>query len=153
MARSGLQRGSLSVDPAGMRVSVLVYGVLYVAFEIVGSQLETVGWPAITPLDVAAALTDALLAIVICIAVVVLFGVARQRWGPALQAWNEERLRLAAEESWAEVVWDDAPIGVRSWRGEPIALPVAVPSAPSGGTYYTESTSGLPFPEEPGRQL
>jgi hypothetical protein len=136
-----------------MRVSFLVYGVLYVALEIVGNQLETVGWPAITPLDVAAALTDALLAIVICIALVVLFDVARQRWGPALRAWNEERLRLAAEESWAEVVWDDEPIGVRSWRGAPIALPVPVPSAPAGGTYYTPAPSSPPFQEEPGRQL
>jgi hypothetical protein len=136
-----------------MRVSFLVYGVLYVAFEIVGNQLETVGWPAITPLDVAAALTDALLAIVICIALVVLFDVGRQRWGPALRAWNEERLRLAAEEAWAEVVWDVEPIGVRSWRREPLALPAPVPSAPAGGTYYTPSPSSPPFPEEPGRQL
>ena len=54
-----------------MRVSFLVYGVLYVAIEIVGNQLEKVGWPQITPLDVAEALTDAFLAIVVCIALVV----------------------------------------------------------------------------------
>jgi hypothetical protein len=139
-----------------MRVSFLVYGVLYVAFEIVGHQLETVGWPRITPLDVASALTDALLAIVICIALVVAVDVGRQRWGPALRAWNEERLRLAAEaadESWAEVVWDDEPIGVRSWRSTPLALPAPTGSAPSGGTFYTAGTYGPPFPEEPGRQL
>jgi hypothetical protein len=136
-----------------MRVSFLVYGVLYVAFEIVGQQLETVGWPAITPLDVASALTNALLVIVICIAVLVGVDVGRQRWGPALRAWNEERLRLAAEKelenSWAEVSWDDEPIGVRSWRSEPLALPA--PAA--GATAYTPSTYGPPFPEEPGRQL
>lgn len=135
-----------------MRVSFLVYGVLYVAFEIVGHQLETVGWPQITPLDVATALTDALLAIVICIALVVAFDLGRARWGPALRAWNQERLRLAAEakvEVWDDVTWDDEPIGVRSWRSEPLALPA--PAA--GATFYTTSTYGPPFPEASGPQV
>ena len=139
-----------------MRVSFLVYGVLYVAVEIVGNQLEKVGWARIDPLDVASALTDALLTIVICIALLVAADLGRARWGPALRAWNEERLRSAAEakleKSWAEVSWDDEPIGVRSWRSEPLALPAPAPSAP-GGTYYTSSTSGPPFPEEPGPQI
>jgi hypothetical protein len=138
-----------------MRVSFLVYGVLYVAVEIVGNQLETVGWPKITPLDVAEALTDAMLAIVICIAIVVGVDLGRERWGPALRAWHQERLRLAAEarEHPAEVVWDDEPIGVRSWRPEPIALPSGAASASPGGTYYTPSSASPPFPEEPGPQL
>ena len=135
-----------------MRVSFLVYGVLYVAFEIVGYHLETVGWPQITPLDVATALTDALLVIVICIALVVAVDLGRARWGPALRAWNQERMRRAAEakaETWDDVTWDDEPIGVRSWRSEPLALP-----APAAGpTFYTPSTYGPPFPEVPGRQL
>jgi hypothetical protein len=139
-----------------MRVSFLVYGVLYIAVEIVGNQLETVGWPKITPLDVAEALTDGMLAIVICIAMVVGADLGRQRWGPALRAWNDERLRLAAEardQNWAEADWDDEPIGVRSWRPEPLALPAAAPSPSPGGTYYTPSSSHPPFPEEPGPQL
>ena len=140
-----------------MRVSFLVYGVLYVAFEIVGYHLETVGWPQITPLDVATALTDALLAIVICIALVVGVDVGRQRWGPALLEWNVERLRRAAEaeqeKSLAEVTWDDEPIGVRSWRPEPLALPASAPTPSPAGTFYTPSTYGPPFPEEPGRQI
>jgi hypothetical protein len=140
-----------------MRVSFLVYGVLYIAFEIVGHQLETVGWAQISPLDVASALTDALLTIVICIALVVAVDLGRARWGPALRAWNEERLRQAAEaeleKSWDEVSWDDEPIGVRSWRSEPLALPAPTACAPPGGTYYTPSTYGPPFPEEPGRQI
>jgi hypothetical protein len=136
-----------------MRVSFVVYGVLYVALEIVGNQLEKVGWADIDPLDVASALTDALLAIVICIALVVGFDLGRERWGPALRAWHARRLQAAAEpdEDWAEVVWDDEPIGVRSWRSEPAALPA--PASSPGGTYYTTSTYGPPFPEEPGRQL
>ena len=139
-----------------MRVSFLLYGVLYVAVEIIGNQLEKVGWARIEPLDVASALTDALLAIVICIALVVAVDLGRARWGPAVRAWNEQRLRAAAEakleKSWAEVSWDDEPIGVQSWRSEPLALPGPAPSAPSG-TYYTPSTYGPPFPEEPGTQI
>src|SRR5689334_24341709 len=136
-----------------MRVSFLVYGVLYIAIEIVGNKLETVGWPKITPLDVAEALTDALLAIVVCIALVVAVDLGRERWGPALRAWHEERLRLAAEaaqEDWAEIIRDGEPIGVRSWRPEPLALPAPVPGTPTGGTYYTPSPPHPPFPEEPG---
>jgi hypothetical protein len=139
-----------------MRVSFLVYGVLYIAVEIVGNQLETVGWPKITPLDVATALTNALLAIVICIAIVVGTDLARARWGPALRAWNEERLRLiaeAADEPWVDAVWDDEPIGVRSWRPEPLALPAPAVSASPAGTYYTPARSNPPFPEDPGPQL
>ena len=139
-----------------MRVSFLVYGVLYVAIEIAGNQLEKVGWPKITALDVAEALTDAFLAIVVCLALVLAVDLGRERWGPALRAWHEERLRLAAEaaqEDWAEVVWDDEPIGVRSWRPEPLALPASAPSAAPSGTYYTPSASNPPFPEQPGRQL
>src|SRR3954462_14789674 len=98
-----------------MRGSFLVYGVLYIAIEIVGNKLETVGWPKITTLGMAEALTNALLAIVICIALVVAVDLGRERWGPALRAWKEARLRLAAEAAqvdWAEAVWDDEPIGV-----------------------------------------
>jgi hypothetical protein len=143
-----------------MRVSFLVYGVLYVAVEIIGTQLEQVGWARIDPLDVASALTDALLFIVVCIALLVASDVARQRWGPALVAWHQERLRAHAE-SQAEVVWDDEPIGVTSWRPEPIALPAGPAAAPTpppgGGTYATSTygprTPGHSFPEEPGHLL
>ena len=139
-----------------MRVSFLVYGVLYIAIEIAGNQLERVGWPQITPLDVAEAVTDALLAIVVCVALVVAVDLGRARWGPALRAWHEERLRLAAEAAdheWAEVVWDDEPIGVRSWRPEPLALPAPAASASPAGTYYTPAGSNPPFPEDPGTRL
>src|SRR3954452_25496414 len=125
-----LQHAARSDDPPDMRVSFLVYGVLYVAIEIVGNRLETVGWPQITPLDVAEALTNAFLAIVVCVALIVAADLGRERWGPALRPWDEERLPLAAEaagQDWAEVVWDDEPIGVRSCRGEPLALPAPVP--------------------------
>ena len=141
-----------------MRVSFLVYGVLYVVIEMIGHALETVGWAHVTPLDVASALTDALLFVVVCIALVVASDVGRQRWGPALAAWHEERLRAHAEAQ-TEVVWDDGPIGVTSWRPEPIALAAGPqPAASSGGgtyatTTYGPRTPGHAFPEEPGHLL
>jgi hypothetical protein len=35
-----------------VRISFLVYGVLYVVVEIVGAQIEAIGWPQLTALDV-----------------------------------------------------------------------------------------------------
>ena len=49
-----------------MRVSFLVYGVLYVVFEVVGYQLEQIGWTDISALDVATAVTDGLLTVAVC---------------------------------------------------------------------------------------
>jgi hypothetical protein len=142
-----------------MRVSFLVYGVLYVVIEMIGHALETVGWARVTPLDVASALTDALLFVVVCIALVVASDVARRRWGPALLAWHQERLRAHAEAQ-SEAVWGDGPIGVTSWRPEPIALPAGPQPATAtsaGGTYaaatYGPRTPGRAFPEEPGHLL
>jgi hypothetical protein len=144
-----------------MRVSFLVYGVFYVVIEMIGQHLEEVGWPQVTALDVASALMNALLFVVICIAVVVAWDLAKQRWGPALWAWHQERLRLAAlARAEDEVVWDDGPIGVTSWRPGPIALPAGPQpeGAPTGGGTYAAATygsraTGRPFPEEPGPLL
>ena len=129
-----------------MRLSILVYGVLYVVLEMVGHQLATVGWGRVTPLHVASALVDALLAIVVAIAAVVLYDVARRRWGPAFRAWQERQL-AAAEES-------REPIGVQSWRPEPTPFTRAIgaPVLPTTGTYGTTG-GGRRFPEEPGHLL
>ena len=132
-----------------MRVSFLVYGVLYVAIEIVGNQLEKVGWPKITPLDVAEALTNALLAIVVCIALVVAVDLGRERWGPALRAWHEERLRLAAEAARGGL--GRGRLGRRADR-RPVVASRAARAARrraergAAGTYYTPST---PAPRSP----
>jgi hypothetical protein len=129
-----------------MRLSILVYGVLYVVLEMVGHQLATVGWRRVTPLHVASALVDALLAIVVAIAAVVLYDVGRRRWGPALRAWQERQ--LAAAEPPGE------PIGVQSWRPEsaPFTYAIGAPVAPRTSTYGTPG-AGRRFPEEPGRLL
>lgn len=140
-----------------MRLSILVYGVLYVVLEMVGQHLETVGWGRITPLDVASALVDALLVIVVAIAVLVLHDVTRERWAPVFRAWQRRQLR-AAETA-------HEPIGVTSWRTGPQEVPRALAAIaprraadlPAGWAApdpdYGVRPVGRPFPEEPGRLL
>jgi hypothetical protein len=111
-----------------MKVAFLVYGVLYVAIEIVGYQLEQVSWPEITALDVATALTNAFLTVAVLVAVLVAADVLGHRWRRHLRAVALERARLAAAE------WTDAePITVHAWRPEPLALPAGAAPAQPGG--------------------
>jgi hypothetical protein len=125
-----------------------VYGVLYVVLEIVGHELETVGWGRVTPLHVASALVDAFLAIVVAIAVVVAYDLGRQRWGPTFRAWQERQLRAADQPR--------DPIGVASWRPEPNPFPsprrLSAPVPVRSSTYGT-SGAGREYPEDPGRLL
>ena len=136
-----------------MRVSFLVYGVLYVVIEMIASHLEDLPWSEVTPMDIAAGLIDALLFIVVCIAAVVAFDVARQRWGPVLRAWQRERLRAA------RTLENPGPIGVTSWRPgqQPVAPPAVGGAARRPSTYgttgYGTRPGGHPFPEEPGYLL
>jgi hypothetical protein len=134
----------------------LVYGVLYVVFEMVRHQLEQVGWERVTPLEVAAALVDALLAIVLTIAAVVAFDVGRRRWGPVLRSWQERQLLRAA----ASAATDGEPITVASWRPHdagPLSIEVASRSGEpiSATSTYGARTTGYSrrFTEDPGRQL
>jgi hypothetical protein len=129
-----------------MRLSILVYGVLYVVLEMVGHQLATVGWGRVTPLHVASALVDALLAIVVAIAAVVLYDVGCRRWGPALRAWQDRQLAAAEEPR--------ETIGVQSWRPEstPYTRAIGAPAARPTSTYGATAT-GRRFPEEPGHLL
>ena len=136
----------------------MVYGVLYVVFEMVLHQLEQVGWERVTPLEVAAALVDALLAIVLAIAAVVAFDVGRRRWGPVLRAWQERQLLRAAAV--AQATYDER-ITVASWRRDEEAGPPAIEVARSPGgpipamSTYGARTTGYSrrFPEDPGQQL
>lgn len=104
-----------------MRIAFWAYGLLYVLIEMVGSQLESIGWPRITPLDVAQAVTDAVLAVTVLLAVLVAGDLGAQRWGRSMAAWRAEQEQLGT------VVDDDSPssasITVTSWRPEPLALP------------------------------
>ena len=109
-----------------MRVSFVVYGVLYVVIEMVGYQLESIGWPQITALDVASALTNALLWVALVAAVVVALDVAGARWRRHLR---EQQRELAWTSAWRRRQdWDDEDtITVASWRTPLLALPAASP--------------------------
>ena len=130
-----------------MRVSFLVYGVVYVVIELVGSELERVGWPQITALDVATAITDACLAVALVLAAMLAAKLGVQRWGGTVRGWWDAL-------GHPEVVWDDEPIGVRSWRPAPLELGAAE-TPPSGGTYAGDpySFAGHRWPADRGRQL
>ncbi|WP_346619018.1 hypothetical protein [Blastococcus montanus] len=106
-----------------MRVWLLVYGVLYVVIEMTGHALATVGWPHITALDVATAVTDAFLTVAVAMAALLAAQLGARRWGPLLatRGRSGEPVELLP----------DRPIGVRSWRPAPLALPGS--SAPTGG--------------------
>ena len=120
-----------------MRISFLVYGVLYVVVEIVGAQIEAIGWPQLTALDVATAVANACLTVAVGIAVLVGVDVGGRRWHRSMLAWREERARLA----------------VSSWRPEPLALPAGWSWEPAPGGDYAVPSRGRPFPEDPGRLL
>jgi hypothetical protein len=131
-----------------VRVSFLVYGVLYVVVEIVGAQIEAIGWPQLTALDVATAVANACLTVAVGIAVLVGMDVGGRRWRRSLEAWREERTRLEAAP------WEaPGPITVSSWRPEPLALPAGRSWEPVPGGDYAVPSRGRPFPEDPGRLL
>ena len=131
-----------------MRLSFLAYGVLYVVVEIVGAQIEAIGWPHLTALDVATAVANACLTVAVGIAVLVGADVGGRYWHRSAVARREERARLAAE-AWAE----PATITVASWRPEPLALPAGRPWEPAPGGDYAVPARGRPFPEDPGHLL
>ena len=131
-----------------MRLSFLVYGVLYVVVEIVGAQIEAIGWPRLTALDVATAVANACLTVAVGIAVLVGADVGGRHWHRSAVARREERERLAAE-AWAE----PGTITVASWRPEPLALPAGRTWEPAPGGDYAVPARGRPFPEDPGHLL
>jgi hypothetical protein len=127
----------------------VVYGVLYVVFEMVGYQLEQVGWADVSGLDVATAVTDALLTVAVCAAVLLAVDLGRKRWGPSVAAWLAERTHVEAE------IVDDGPLRTYSWRPEPLAVTaerVEQPPAKSwtGNPY---SFAGHRFPKDDGTLL
>lgn len=92
-----------------MRVAFVVYGLLYIAVEVVGSRIEQVGWPQVTALDVATACSQAALAVAVAIALLVGWDVAAHRY----RRWHRERARVRLAE-WAE----PQPLTVESWRAD-----------------------------------
>jgi hypothetical protein len=112
-----------------MRVSILVYGVLYVVIEMVGHQLGSVGWPQLTALDVATAVVNALLVVAVGVAVLVAVDVLSDRWRRWVRAYRLEQARLAEQA-------ERAPITVRAWRPGRLALPAGPPPAAYAATTY-----------------
>jgi hypothetical protein len=105
-----------------------VYFVLYVVIEMVGYQLELIGWPRITALDVAGALVNALLWVALAAAVLVAVDLAGARWRKHLRAWEREQAWVAAwrrRQAWAPSAWTDVP----GWRPSVLALPASSPSS------------------------
>jgi hypothetical protein len=147
-----------------MRVSVLVYVLLYLVVEMIGAQLAAVDWAAVTPLMVASAVTHAMLVVSVLVAVLVTADLTKHRWRPALHTWLHEHARSHTgwwgahrhdDDYYAEVV------GVTSWRAEPLALPMGSPAAPPTATYApptyavpgTSAQRSRPFPEDDGTLL
>jgi hypothetical protein len=132
-----------------VRVSFLVYGVLYVVFEVVGYQLEQVGWADISGLDVATALTDAFLVVAVGAATLVAADLGLRRWGRSMADWHLRRAAVDGE------VWD-GPIPVRSWRPAPLAITaerVEQPPERERRTGNPYSFAGHRFPKDPGTLL
>ena len=131
-----------------MRVSILVYGVLYVVVEVMAAQFAAVGWLRLTALDVATAAANACLTVAVGIALLVGTDVYGRRWRRSFAAWRAQRAH-PADPPWDEV----GPITVSSWRPEPLALPAGRSFDPAPGGDYAVPSRGRPFPEEPGRLL
>lgn len=147
-----------------MRVPVLVYALLYLVVELIGSRLAAVEWARVTPLMVASAVTDALLVVAVLVAALVAADLSKHRWRPALDEWLSDARRFGSGP-WGSSADDPCAeaevVGVTSWRAEPLALPMGSPAAPPTATYATPtyavsgtpSAPGRPFPEDDGRLL
>lgn len=143
-----LQRLPVLDDPAQVKVWLLVYGALYVAFEVVGYQLEQIGWTNISGLDVATALTDAFLTVAVCAAALVALDLGAQRWRRAMTARQLERAGRHDE------IWDE-PLTVTSWRPAPLSISAERVDEPPKTAYTGNpySFAGRRFPKDPGTLL
>ena len=147
-----------------MRVSVLVYVLLYLVVEMIGAQLAEVDWAAITPLMVASAVTHAMLVVSVLVAVLVAADLTKHRWRPLVHTWMHD-LRRPHTGWWGARRHDGDDyaevIGVTSWRPEPLALPMGSPAAeptatsvpPPSAVSGTPAAPGRPFPEDDGTLL
>jgi hypothetical protein len=117
-----------------VRISFVVYGLLYVLVELVAARLEEIGWPRLTALDVASAVAHGILTVAIGVAVLVALDLLGRHWRRSMLAWHQERARVAAEA-------EQGPITVQAWRPEPRALP-ASPASFAGPDYAGRAGDG-----------
>jgi hypothetical protein len=122
-----------------VRISIVVYALVYVMFELVGARLEEIGWPQLTPLDVATAVVHALFTVSVCVAVLVGLDVLGRRWHRARQAYLLERAVLAEQA-------EPDMVTVQSWRPEPLALPAGPGAGPFAGPDYATPDDGVTLP-------
>ena len=120
-----------------MRISFVVYGLLYLMMELVGARLEEIGWPRLTALDVATAVVHALFAVSVCVAVLLGLDMLGRHWRRSRQAWLLQCAQQAEEEP--------TTITVRAWRPEPLALPATPSPAPFSGPDYAAIDGALPL--------
>ena len=127
---------------------MLVYGVLYVVLEVVGYRLEQIGWAEVSGLDVATAVTDALLTVAVGAAVLLALDLAARRWRRSMQAWHREQAELRGE------IWEE-PNGVSSWRPAPLNVVAERVEEPRERSYTGNpySFAGHRFPTDPGTLL
>ena len=126
----------------------MVYGVLYVVIEVIGHQLEQIGWTDISALDVATAVTDALLFVAVCAAVLLALHLGARRWRRSMEAWHLERASLHGE------IWDE-PTRAAPRRPAPLTVTAERVEEPPKRRYKGNpySFAGHRFPEDPGRLL
>ena len=122
-----------------MRISFVVYGLLYVMVELVGAQLESVGWPQLTALDVATAVVHAVFTVSVGLAALLALDVLGRHW---------RRARQAALLARAQEAEDDEPgtITVQAWRPEPLALPAGPTPPVFAGPDYADTGSDTRLP-------
>jgi hypothetical protein len=131
-----------------VRVSFLVYGVLYVVLEVVGYHLEQVGWADVSGLDVATALTDALLVVAVGAAALLALDLGARRWRRSMEAWHLQRAELHGE------IWDEQHDP--SWRPAPLSVTAERVEQPPARPRFTGnpySFAGHRFPKDPGTLL
>ena len=146
-----------------MKRALAAIGVVYVVVAMLARRLESNGWTGLSGLDVAAAVLDAALVVVLVLGVLLAGRLGLERWGRSMHRWRREQ---ALQDG---TLWDDEAevIGVRSWRHgrtelppAPAASPPAAPPPPPsagftyvGPTYAHEVPRTRPFREDPGPLL
>jgi hypothetical protein len=132
-----------------VRISFLVYGVLYVVVEMIGYRLGQLGWVDISAMDVATAVTDACLAVSLVLAALLGAKLAAERWGAPVRSWWDSL-------GHPDVVLDDgAPVDPTYWRPSPLTVTAERVEAPPQPTYAGNpySFGGHRWPADRGRQL
>jgi hypothetical protein len=112
-----------------VRIPFIVYALLYVLVELVGERLEEIGWPQLTPLDVATAVVHAVFTVSVGVAALLALDLLGRRWR---RSRHELLVRRAAEQAEENA----GPLTVHAWRPAPLALPAAPPPPPFTGPDY-----------------